>query len=87
MFKAAYKDEFEMALQKALYAEVSTWPVAARATGDLDCTLPWEKLLSREPSSTSSEAIIFTTYEPAASEAGTNQVVHWQVTQLGGWHG
>jgi hypothetical protein len=87
MFKAAYKDEFEMALQKALYAEVSTWPVAARATGDLDCTLPWEKLLSREPSSTSSEAIIFTTYEPAASEAGTNQVVHWQVTQSGGSHG
>jgi hypothetical protein len=87
MFKAAYKDEFEMALQKALYAEVSTWQVAARAAGELDCTLPWEKLLSGEPSSTRSEAVIFATYEPAASEAGTNQVVHWQVTQSGGSHG
>jgi hypothetical protein len=85
MFKAAYKDEFEMALRKALYAEVNSWHVAGRAASD--CTLPWGKVFPVEPMSRSSEAAIFATHEPAATAAGTGQPVPWQETQSGGSHG
>lgn len=74
-----------MALQKALYAEVNSRQVAGRAA--IDCTLPWGKVFPVGPSSRSSEAAIFATLEPAATEAGRGQVVRWQVTQSGGSHG
>jgi hypothetical protein len=87
MLKAADKDEFEMALHKALYAEVNSWQVSGGAARNVDCALPWERVFPVERSGRSPEAAISATYEPLATEAGTGQVVHWQVTQLGGWHG
>jgi anaerobic magnesium-protoporphyrin IX monomethyl ester cyclase len=78
MFKAAYKDEFYLALRNALHAEVDSW----HNGGKVDCALLWENVFALEQSSKNSEATIF-----AAFETSKDQLVHLQVTQSGGSHG
>ncbi len=72
MFKAAYKDEFYLALRNALHAEVDSW----HGAGDGDWFSLWEKVFALEQSSKNSEATLFTQYE----EAGPEQLVQLQVS-------
>jgi anaerobic magnesium-protoporphyrin IX monomethyl ester cyclase len=77
MFKAAYKDEFYLALRNALHAEVDSW----HSNADVDWFSLWEKVFALEQRSRNSEATILTQYE----EAGRDQLVQLQVS--GGSHG
>jgi len=72
MFKAAYREEFYLALRNALHAEVDSW----HGTGDGDWFSLWEKVFALEQSSKNSEATLFTPYE----EAGPAQLVQLQVS-------
>jgi anaerobic magnesium-protoporphyrin IX monomethyl ester cyclase len=83
MFKAAYKDEFYLALRNALHAEVDSW----HNVGKVDCALLWENVFALELSSRNSEATIFAAYETPARETGPDQLVHLQVAQSGGSRG
>ncbi len=74
MFKAAYKDEFYLALRNALHAEVDSWHNGSK----VDCALLWENVFALEQSSRNSEATIFEAYEP-----GKDQLVHLQVDTIG----
>jgi anaerobic magnesium-protoporphyrin IX monomethyl ester cyclase len=83
MFKAAYKDEFYLALRNALHAEVDSWHNGSK----VDCGLLWENVFTLEQSSRNSEATIFAAYETPARETRPDQLVHLQVAQSGGSHG
>jgi anaerobic magnesium-protoporphyrin IX monomethyl ester cyclase len=70
MFKAAYKDEFYLALRNAMHAEVDSW----HSNSDTDWFPLWEKVFALEQSSRNSEATIFTQFEEA------QQLVQLQVS-------
>jgi anaerobic magnesium-protoporphyrin IX monomethyl ester cyclase len=72
MFKAAYKDEFYLALRNALHAEVDSW----HSNRDLDWFSLWERVFALEQSSRNSEATMFAHYE----EAGRERLVQLQVS-------
>jgi hypothetical protein len=58
MFRAAYKDEFYMALRNALHAEVNSW----RADNSSDCvdvSLLWQQVFDLEPLTRNTEATSF----------------------------
>src|SRR5580700_4992861 len=74
MFKAAYKDEFYLALRNALHAEVDSWH-NQRAASDLISL--WRKVFAMEQSSRNSEATTFAHYEAASSD----QLVQLQIAQ------
>src|SRR6201994_2166046 len=59
MFKAAYKDEFYLALRNALHAEVDSWH---KQGGSSDLISLWRKVFAMEQSSRNSEATTFTHY-------------------------
>ena len=54
MFKAAYKDEFYLALRNALHAEVDSWHEPGAPQADLSSL--WRKVFAMEQSSRNSEA-------------------------------
>ena len=68
MFKAAYKDEFYLALRNALHAEVDSW----HNGGKVDCALLWENVFALEQSSRNSEATIFAPMKPGKRSAGSS---------------
>jgi anaerobic magnesium-protoporphyrin IX monomethyl ester cyclase len=74
MFKAAYKDEFYLALRKALHAEVDSWHNQRAST---DFISLWRKVFALEQSSRNSEATTFTDYEAP----GSDQLVQLQIAQ------
>ena len=74
MFKAAYKDEFYLALRNALHAEVDSWH---KQGGSSDLISLWRKVFAMEQSSRNSEATTFTHYEAP----GTDQLVQLQIAQ------
>jgi anaerobic magnesium-protoporphyrin IX monomethyl ester cyclase len=57
MFKAAYKDEFYLAIRNALHAEVDSWQKRASAPD-------WKRVWTLEETSRNSEATAFAHYEP-----------------------
>jgi anaerobic magnesium-protoporphyrin IX monomethyl ester cyclase len=74
MFKAAYKDEFYLALRNALHAEVDSWH-NQRASSDLISL--WRKVFAMEQSSRNSEATTFADYDAPNS----GQLVQLQIAQ------
>jgi anaerobic magnesium-protoporphyrin IX monomethyl ester cyclase len=56
MFKAAYKDEFYLALRNALHAEVDSWHTRIH----LDLTVLWDNVFALERTSRNAEATVFT---------------------------
>jgi len=74
MFKAAYKDEFYLALRNALHAEVDSWH---KQGGSSDLISLWRKVFAMEQSSRNSEATTFTHYEAP----NTDQLVQLQIAQ------
>jgi anaerobic magnesium-protoporphyrin IX monomethyl ester cyclase len=61
MFKAAYKDEFYLAIRNALHTEVDSWHEQGSA---LDWASLWNNVWALEESSRNSEATAFAHYEP-----------------------
>jgi anaerobic magnesium-protoporphyrin IX monomethyl ester cyclase len=74
MFKAAYKDEFYLALRNALHAEVDSWH-NQHASRDLSSL--WRQVFAMEQSSRNSEATTFADYEAPS----TDQLVQLQIAQ------
>jgi anaerobic magnesium-protoporphyrin IX monomethyl ester cyclase len=74
MFKAAYKDEFYLALRNALHAEVDSWH-NKRASTDLISL--WRKVFAMEQSSRNSEATRLPHYEGPS----TDQLVQLEIAQ------
>jgi radical SAM superfamily enzyme YgiQ (UPF0313 family) len=75
MFKAAYKDEFYLALRNALHAEVDWWH--GRAGGGQDWVSLWDKVFALEETSRNSEATSFAPFETS----GREQFVHLEAIQ------
>jgi radical SAM superfamily enzyme YgiQ (UPF0313 family) len=74
MFKAAYKDEFYLALRNALHAEVDWWHGRA---GGQDWVSLWDKVFALEETSRNSEATSFAPFETS----GREQFVHLEAIQ------
>jgi radical SAM superfamily enzyme YgiQ (UPF0313 family) len=74
MFKAAYKDEFYLALRNALHAEVDSWRNNKSA---VDWMSLWENVFALEQTSRNSEATSFAHFEAPS----TVQLVHLQAAQ------
>jgi anaerobic magnesium-protoporphyrin IX monomethyl ester cyclase len=77
MFKAAYKDEFYLALRNALHAEVDLWHGDGLSSGGQDFVSLWDKVFALEETSRNSEATTFTQFEPT----GGDQLVHLEAIQ------
>jgi len=60
MFHAAYKDEFYMALRKALHAEVDSWRTIPLQDSKADLTSLWDHVLELEPITKNPEATTLT---------------------------
>ena len=60
MFRAAYKDEFYLAIRNALHAEVDSWQKQGSA---LEWTSLWKKVWALEETSRNSEATAFAHHE------------------------
>jgi len=58
MFRAAYKDEFYMALRNALHAEVNSWR-SANSSANVDIDLLWQQVFELEPKMRNAEATVF----------------------------
>jgi anaerobic magnesium-protoporphyrin IX monomethyl ester cyclase len=69
MFRAAYKDEFYMALRNALHAEVNSWRTDESSVS-VDAGFLWQQVFDLEPRMRNSEA---TTLPRPVSENGSNQ--------------
>jgi len=74
MFKAAYKDEFYLALRNALHAEVDSWH---KQGGSSDLISLWRKVFAMEQSSRNSEATTFAHYDAPNND----QLVQLQIAQ------
>jgi anaerobic magnesium-protoporphyrin IX monomethyl ester cyclase len=74
MFKAAYKDEFYLALRNALHAEVDSWHNQGASS---DLISLWRKVFAMEQSSRNSEATRLPHYEAP----GSDQLVQLQIAQ------
>jgi anaerobic magnesium-protoporphyrin IX monomethyl ester cyclase len=59
MFRAAYKDEFYMALRNALHAEVDSWK-NGDSSHSIDAGFLWQQVFQLEPKTRNSEATTFT---------------------------
>ena len=79
MFKAAYKDEFYLALRNALHAEVDSWHGNGYPRR-LDLVSLWSRVFALEQTSRNSEATSFRQYEAYPQDIGT-QLVHLQAVQ------
>jgi anaerobic magnesium-protoporphyrin IX monomethyl ester cyclase len=58
MFRAAYKDEFYMALRKALHAEVNSWKNDG-SSESVEAGFLWQQVFELEPKTRNPEATIF----------------------------
>jgi anaerobic magnesium-protoporphyrin IX monomethyl ester cyclase len=58
MFRAAYKDEFYMALRNALHAEVNSWRNIDSST-NVDAGFLWQQVFDLEPKTRNTEATTF----------------------------
>jgi radical SAM superfamily enzyme YgiQ (UPF0313 family) len=74
MFKAAYKDEFYLALRNALHAEVDSWHNQGASS---DLISLWRKVFAMEQSSRNSEV----TRLPHYDAPGSDQLVQLQIAQ------
>jgi anaerobic magnesium-protoporphyrin IX monomethyl ester cyclase len=74
MFKAAYKDEFYLALRNALHAEVDSWHNRHAST---DLISLWRKVFAMEQNSRNSEATRLPHYEGPS----TDQLVQLEIAQ------
>ena len=77
MFKAAYKDEFYLALRNALHAEVDFWNSNGGSSASHDWIALWDKVSDLEQTSKNSEATSFTQFE----SSGRDQLVHLEAIQ------
>jgi anaerobic magnesium-protoporphyrin IX monomethyl ester cyclase len=59
MFRAAYKDEFYMALRNALHAEVNSWKTDDSSEG-VNAGSLWQQVFDLEPKTRNTEATTFT---------------------------
>jgi anaerobic magnesium-protoporphyrin IX monomethyl ester cyclase len=74
MFHAAYKNEFYMALRKALHAEVDSWRVSASQGSKADVAFLWDQVLELEPITRNQEATTFAPDE-VPGDTGTQAFV------------
>ncbi len=58
MFRAAYEDEFYIALRNALHAEVNSWS-NRNAQEAVDVDLLWQQVFDLEPKTRNTEATSF----------------------------
>jgi hypothetical protein len=58
MFRAAYKDDFYIALRNALHAEVSSWR-NDNPSSTAEVRLLWERVFDLEPKTKNTEATLF----------------------------
>jgi anaerobic magnesium-protoporphyrin IX monomethyl ester cyclase len=77
MFKAAYKDEFYLALRNALHAEVDFWHSDGRPSAGQDWIALWDRVSDLEQTSRNSEATSFSNFETP----GRDQLVHLEAIQ------
>jgi anaerobic magnesium-protoporphyrin IX monomethyl ester cyclase len=59
MFRAAYKDEFYMALRNALHAEVNSWK-SGDSSECADVGFLWQQVFELEPKTRNADATVFT---------------------------
>jgi anaerobic magnesium-protoporphyrin IX monomethyl ester cyclase len=59
MFRAAYTDEFYMALRKALHSEVNSWQTIDSLGDDVSLSLLWKKVIELEPLAQNPQATQF----------------------------
>jgi anaerobic magnesium-protoporphyrin IX monomethyl ester cyclase len=78
MFRAAYKDEFYLALRNALHAEVDSWRDSGPAKSAADGTSLWQQVFALEQTSRNAEATIFPQYSAPREETNPYQLVRLQ---------
>jgi anaerobic magnesium-protoporphyrin IX monomethyl ester cyclase len=81
MFRAAYKDEFYLALRNALHAEVDSWRNSGCSKSAVDWMALWQQVSALEQTSRNSEATVFPHYDASAKEIDRQQLVHLQGAQ------
>jgi hypothetical protein len=81
MFRAAYKDEFYLALRNALHAEVDSWRNSGCSNSAVDWMALWQQVSALEQTSRNSEATVFPHYDAPAKEIDPQQLVHLQGAQ------
>jgi anaerobic magnesium-protoporphyrin IX monomethyl ester cyclase len=72
MFRAAYKDEFYMALRNALHAEVNSWK-NDNSSENIDAGFLWQQVFDLEPKTRNAEATIFS--QAASSDSSPEKFV------------
>jgi radical SAM superfamily enzyme YgiQ (UPF0313 family) len=72
MFRAAYKDEFYMALRNALHAEVNSWVYNDSAEA-VDAAFLWQQVFELEPKTRNTEATTLT--KDSSSETGMQKLI------------
>jgi anaerobic magnesium-protoporphyrin IX monomethyl ester cyclase len=72
MFRAAYKDEFYMALRNALHAEVDSWK-NGDSSQSIDAGFLWQQVFQLEPKTKNAEATTFTSN--FSDETGKQELV------------
>jgi radical SAM superfamily enzyme YgiQ (UPF0313 family) len=72
MFRAAYKDEFYMALRNALHAEVNSWR-NSDSSESVDAGLLWQQVFDLEPKTRNTEATILA--QSTSDEISTQKLV------------
>jgi hypothetical protein len=81
MFRAAYKDEFYMALRNALHAEVNSWR-NDDSSETVNTASLWQQVFELEPKSRNIEATTF--IENVSDEAGKQQFIPLQALATAG---
>ena len=72
MFRAAYKDEFYMALRNALHAEVNSWR-KVDSSETVDAGLLWQQVFDLEPKTRNPEATILA--QSTSDDTSTQKLV------------
>jgi anaerobic magnesium-protoporphyrin IX monomethyl ester cyclase len=80
MFRAAYKDEFYIALRNALHAEVNSWR-SSGSSENVDAASLWQRVFELEPQTRNIEA---TSFNSASDESGEQQFVPLQALATAG---
>jgi anaerobic magnesium-protoporphyrin IX monomethyl ester cyclase len=81
MFTAAYKDEFYLALRKALHAEVNSWRGSASSDSAADLKALWQQVIALEQTNRNSEATVLSQIDAPPNEFTQHQLVHLQGAQ------
>ena len=72
MFRAAYKDEFYMALRNALHAEVTSWSGHSSSEA-VDAALLWQQVFELEPKTRNTEATTLT--RDSSTDTGMEKLI------------